>query len=311
MTGILIVLAILILLPVLTTGLLTAAGRLWVPPIGRFVTVDGARLHYRDVGDGPPIVLIHGAGAQMRTLTATLEPRLSDRFRLIAIDRPGMGYPNPQTDELTISRQAEILVAALDALDIRRPVLVGHSLGGALALILAQRAPERFAGLALVAPLTRHLEQMIEPFRSLVIPNERLRTALSYTIASPTALLRGPRTMRQAFAPEEPPTWFAIEGGGLLSARPRMFRAMSAEATLGTGDMIAIAAAYPSMTTRVAILYGREDAILNPATQGEQTAAEIPAATIDLVSGGHLLPITQPDLTADWIAKRANEMLAR
>lgn len=308
MTTALIALAIL-LLPLAITGALTAAGRAFVPPCGRFVTAAGTRLHYRDVGDGPPIVLIHGAGAQMRCLTATLEPRLADRFRVIALDRPGMGYSDPQKNDLTLNRQAEILIAALDALAIPRPVLVGHSLGGALALAMAQKAPDRFAGLALVAPLTRHLDHMIEPFRSLVIPNKRMRAALSYTLVAPTALVRGPRAMRDAFAPEDPPAWFAIEGGGLLSARPRMFRAMSEEATRGTGDMIGLAARYPKMTVPVAILFGREDAILDPAEQGRRTAAEIPGGKLDLVAGGHMLPVTQPDLTAGWIADRAGTML--
>lgn len=316
MTTALIALAILlvtlILLPSLITGALTAAGRLWVPPVGRFITVEGARLHYRDVGEGPPLVLVHGAGAQMRCLTATLESRLEDRFRVIALDRPGMGYSRPQAgDELSIARQAEILIAALDALGIDLPILVGHSLGGALSLAMAQKAPERFAGLVLLAPLTRHLETLDEPFRSLVIPNPRTRAALSYTLAAPTALLRGPATMRDVFAPEEPPRWFAIEGGGLLSARPRMFRAMSKEATRSTGEMVGIAAAYPAMKVPVAILYGRGDTVLDPTEQGEWAAAEIPGARFDLVEGGHMLPVTQPDLTADWIAERAVEMLRR
>lgn len=306
------ILLVLVLLPSAITGLLVLAGRLAVPPHGRFVEAGGGRIHYRDMGDGPALVLIHGAGAQMRSLTATLEDRLKDRFRVVSLDRPGMGYSDSQAEgDRGLDRQAEILLEAIDRIGVERPVLVGHSLGGAISLAMAARAaPGRLAGLALIAPLTRHLERLPGPFRPLVIPSAARRRALSYTLAAPTSMVRGPETLRRIFAPETPPDWFAVQGGGLLAARPRMFRTMSEEATHGTDELLRVMEGYTSMSLPVAILYGREDAVLDAGEHGERTAAEIPGARIDLVEGGHMLPVTQPDLTADWIADRAAEITA-
>ncbi len=62
------------------------------PPRGRFLELDGCRIHYIDEGAGPPLFLIHGLGGQLRNFTYALVGRLSDEFRVIAVDRPGSGY---------------------------------------------------------------------------------------------------------------------------------------------------------------------------------------------------------------------------
>ena len=63
------------------------------PPIGRFLDVDGVRLHYIERGTGEPLVLIHGNGTLIQDFTANgLVDRLSERYRVIVIERPGYGY---------------------------------------------------------------------------------------------------------------------------------------------------------------------------------------------------------------------------
>jgi len=84
---------------------------------------------------------------------------------------------------------------------------------------------------------------------------------------------------------------------------------MSEEATRGTEELKEVQEGYPGMGMPVAILYGREDAILDAAEQGERTATEIPGATCDVVPGGHMLPVTQPDLTADWIRRQVDRIV--
>ena len=63
------------------------------PPVGRFLSVDGVRLHYIERGRGEPLVLIHGNGALIQDFTINgLVERLSERYRVIVIERPGYGY---------------------------------------------------------------------------------------------------------------------------------------------------------------------------------------------------------------------------
>jgi hypothetical protein len=63
------------------------------PPIGKFLTVDGVRLHYLERGHGEPVVLIHGNGTMIEDFVVSdLMSRLAERYRVIVIDRPGYGY---------------------------------------------------------------------------------------------------------------------------------------------------------------------------------------------------------------------------
>ena len=109
-----------------------------LPPLGRFIEIDGTRIHYLDQGQGPVIVLIHGLGGQMRNFTHSLLGRLTNEFRVILIDRPGSGYStrSPRTSA-GLKAQGELMAKFIDALHLQRPLVVGHSLGGAVALATA------------------------------------------------------------------------------------------------------------------------------------------------------------------------------
>ena len=63
-----------------------------LPPIGRFITVDGIRLHYTDHGSGPPVLSIHGASSNLMEFQDSLDPRLLRHHRGLVFDRPGYGY---------------------------------------------------------------------------------------------------------------------------------------------------------------------------------------------------------------------------
>ena len=62
------------------------------PPVGEFVSVTGGRVHYVHAGQGPDVILLHGAGGNLRDFTFSLMDHLTDRYRVTAFDRPGMGY---------------------------------------------------------------------------------------------------------------------------------------------------------------------------------------------------------------------------
>ena len=126
------------------------------PPIGQFVDVPGARLHVVVKGQGDAVLLVHGLGGQLRHFTYEIVDLLAAKYRVVAVDRPGSGYSERASGAAAnLSAQADALAALIDVLELHRPVVVGHSLGGAVALALAQRHPERVAGLALIAPLTQ------------------------------------------------------------------------------------------------------------------------------------------------------------
>jgi pimeloyl-ACP methyl ester carboxylesterase len=120
-----------------------------VPVRTRTVRVDGGAVVLADAGAGPPIVLIHGLGGTHRYWLDTVR-RLSARWRVLAVDVPGFGGSDPASTPFELVAAGERLLAVCDEVGAARPVLVGHSLGGPIAALVAERHPECVAGVVLV-----------------------------------------------------------------------------------------------------------------------------------------------------------------
>jgi len=98
---------------------------------GRFVEIDGLRVHYIVRGKGRPVVLLHGNGTMAEDfIICGLLDQLAKRYRVIAIDRPGFGQ-RPRHRLWTASAQAHLVHRVLERLNVERPVIVGHSWGHA------------------------------------------------------------------------------------------------------------------------------------------------------------------------------------
>ena len=131
------------------------------PQPARTITVNGVRVHYLCEGDSdPPLVLLHAAPGSLVDWTPVFT-LLSERNRVCALDTPGYGWSDPLAGASGLEAQATHLRTTLAALDIRRPVLVGHSLGGALALTAAAAEPRGFRGLALLDPTTPFIAESV------------------------------------------------------------------------------------------------------------------------------------------------------
>jgi pimeloyl-ACP methyl ester carboxylesterase len=277
-----------------------------LPPRGQFVEVAGARIHYLDKGAGPPIVILHGLGGQMGNFTYALLERLAGEFRVILMDRPGSGYSTRApgaTGRLT--EQAAIVAGFIRKLGLERPLLVGHSLGGAIALGVALDHPEAVKGLALVAPLTHVPKDVPAPFRAMDIKSDFLRWLIAWTVATPIGIRRGKAILDAIFSPEPAPADFPTRAGGILGLRPRSFYNTSSDIRAVNMDLWKMAGCYPSLQVPVRILYGTGDEVLSHHAQGEAMKAKSSMVSLELVAGGHMLPITAPDLTAKFIKAAA------
>jgi pimeloyl-ACP methyl ester carboxylesterase len=114
-------------------------------------------------------------------------------------------------------------------------------------------------------------------------------------------------TLDAVFGPEAAPDDFATRGGGLLALRPSAFLSAS-------DDLRALPDCLPVQETRygelqvpVSILYGRDDRILDWRAHGQALADKVRGATLQLIEGGHMLPITNPDATAAFIESAARQ----
>jgi len=291
---------------VIFTAITTRRVEKALPPRGQFVEVAGARIHYLDRGAGPPIVILHGLGGQMGNFTYALLERLTGEFRVILMDRPGSGYSTRApgaTGRLT--EQAAIVAGFIRKLALERPLLVGHSLGGAIALTVALDHPEAVKGLALVAPLTHVPKDVPAPFRAMDIKSDFLRWLIAWTVATPIGIRRGKAILDAIFSPEPAPADFPTRAGGILGLRPRSFYNTSSDMRAVNMDLWKMAGRYPSLQVPVRILYGTGDEVLSHQAQGEAMKAKSSMVSLELVAGGHMLPITAPDLTAKFIKAAA------
>jgi pimeloyl-ACP methyl ester carboxylesterase len=273
------------------------------PADGAFITIQGTRLHYTDQGHGPAIMMIHGLGGQMRNFSYALTDRLAADHRIILVDRPGSGYSGA-APSAAIPAQAGMIAGLIDALGLDRPLVVGHSLGGAVALALALDHPDKVGGLALIAPLTQPQDTVPPAFRAIAIGSPAVRRAVAWTVATPLGMLSGSKGAEPVFAPEPVPVDFATRGGGTLVLRPGAFHAASTDLAATRADMAALAARYAELSVPVAILYGREDAILAPELHGAKIAADVPRVELTLIPGGHMIPVTAPEQVSAWIRGR-------
>ncbi len=277
-----------------------------VPPQGRFLDLDGERIHVLDKGAGPPVVLIHGLSGQMGNFTHSLVDRLAGDFRVVAFDRPGSGYSTRSSKSPAgVRAQAATLAKAIRAMKLERPVIVGHSLGGAVALAIALDDPDCAGALALIAPVTQPVATPPAVFRGLVIRSALIRRFVAWTLATPASLVARSVALKQVFAPDTPPADFATVGGGLLGLRPSNVYAASSDMVAANDDLEAMTRRYASIRVPIGILYGRGDRILDPRAQGEPMKEKIPSLDFELIDGGHMLPVTAPDAVAGFIRRMA------
>ncbi|MBI5318710.1 alpha/beta hydrolase [Bradyrhizobium sp.] len=268
-----------------------------LPPRGQFMDIDGQRIHYTDTGGTKPaIVMIHGLGGNLLHFGYAMADKLTNDYRVILVDRPGAGYSTrPEDAPATLTAQAKTIATLIRRLDLKQPLVVGHSLGGALSLAIALDHPDCAGGLALIAPLTHAREDVPEAFQGLVIASPLVRKAIAWTLATPLGIRRGPKLLAEVFAPEAVPADFPMRAGGLLGLRPSAFYNTSTDLMAAGETLPGYMARYKSLDIPMAMLFGRGDRILDYRGQGEAMKIVCPALDLELMEGGHMLPMTAPD----------------
>lgn len=291
---------------VLATRRIASAAERAVPASGRFIQLDRHRIHYVEQGQGRPILFIHGLGGQLHHFDM-LPSQLGGDFRLIALDRPGSGYSaRPSEFSGSLSEQADLVFRFIEALRLEKPLIVGHSLGGAVALALALEHPQAISGLALLSPLT-HLEDELRPeFRSLYIRSTPLRHLMAQTILVPSSLKFAPQTLAFVFGPQEPTSDYGTAGGGLAGLRPSHIYATSADLVAIERDLGRIEARYEEIAVPVGVLFGTADRVIDYRLNGQSLVGRIRMLDLELVEGlGHMPQFIEPERVAAFIRRIA------
>jgi pimeloyl-ACP methyl ester carboxylesterase len=283
-----------------------------VPPRGRFITVEGCDIHYVEQGEGRPILMIHGLGGTLHHMRRPLMEAFGDGYRLIALDRPGSGYSTrPRGFDGRLSEQARLIAGFIDALGLERPLLVGHSLGGAVALATALHYPDKVAGLALIAPLTHNEDEVAPEFRRLAIGSPLLRRIVAETLAVPSSVRMAPQTLDFVFGPQTPPPDYAIAGGGVAGLRPSHFYATSTDLVALRHEMLALQQRHGEIAVPVGILFGSADRVLDHKRHGTAMEGRIEGIDIEIMEGvGHMPQYADTERVAAFIRRIADRAFA-
>lgn len=284
-----------------------AAGAVWVrakarqaehdhPPQGRYMHVDGVRLHYLERGSGPVLVMLHGNSFYMGDLLGSgLVDLLARRYRVILFDRPGFGHSSRPRDRLwTPQAQAALLHRALVALGVDRPLVLGHSLGAIVALAMALDFPASVAGLVLASgyyyPVANAGAVLASPVAMPLVGD-----ALRYTVAPLVARLAWGRIAGAAFAPYDVPPHFFEAVARELALRPGQLRADAEDSLFMMTQARAMAHRYPQLRLPVAVLAGARDQVVDSDVHSRRLAAELPNTRLHIVPGaGHMVHYRAP-----------------
>ncbi|MCW1951335.1 MAG: alpha/beta hydrolase [Octadecabacter sp.] len=275
------------------------------PPTGQFIEVNGRQVHAVVAGAGPDVVLIHGAGGNTREFTFDFMDRLTDRYRVIVFDRPGFGYTDRLSDDFegafnttaeSPAAQAEMLQAASRQLGADRPIVLGHSYGGSVALAWGLNHPENTAGVVNLAGPSHPWPGDLGAYYT--VNGSALGGALLSPMISAFASKNQIETaIAGIFAPQAVPDGYIAHIGATLSLRPPSFRANARQVNTLRPHIVEMAPRFASeFEMPLEIIHGDQDETVPLDIHSIPLKAAVAHANLTVLEGiGHMPHHANPD----------------
>lgn len=283
------------------------------PPMGTLANVNGRAIHYVERSGHPaltPVVFVHGASGNLRDQLAAFEDALAGlpearRPRTIYVDRPGAGYTERRSGDHDPDEQAQVVVDLLDALEIPRAVVCGHSYGAGVAATFAAVHPERAAGIALLAPASHPWPGRLVWYYRLV-GSRLLRHLSAWTFILPVGRRMLDGGVAVTFAPNPVPTGYA-EGAGIeLLFRPANFLANASDINHIKRYAAKLSPRYAGIACPTYICAGDEDRVVRSTIHAMGLYRAIPHARMDWYEGvGHKPDYVLTDLIVEELVRMA------
>ncbi|NBE08631.1 alpha/beta fold hydrolase [Paragemmobacter ruber] len=276
------------------------------PPTGQVLSVAGRRVHAHVQGSGPDLVLIHGASGNTRDFTFALVDRLAQDYRVIAFDRPGLGWTD-DLGEAGVSpfAQAELLRAAADQLGVRRPIVLGHSYGGSVAMAWGLSDTPDVSALVILSGATMPWPGGLGPYYA--VTGTRLGGATVVPVITafvPPA--RAAQVVDGIFAPDAAPVGYADYIGVGLSMRRQSLRANGRQVWGLKPYVMQMAEAYPRLSLPVEIVHGTADTTVPADIHAIPLSRLLPNAQLTLLPDvAHMPHHTHPDAVIAAIHRAA------
>lgn len=250
-------------------------------------------ISYLDQGQGPPVVLLHGIPT-WGFLWRDVWPVLSPQHRTLVPDLPGFGYSDKRDCfDRSIGRQAEMIDGWMEQIGIERAAVVGHDIGGGVALRLATLFPHRVERLCVLNAVC-YDSWPIEAMLQFGHPEANRKLSAS----AAAALLR--QALRQGFARTPPDD---VLEGLLAPCRTEVGKLSMIRnaAALNTNLTTEITNLLPRIDVPTRILWGEDDTF-QLVKYGERLADDIPdARMIRIANARHFVMFDQPDEVAEQL----------
>ena len=275
---------------------------------GRFVEVEGARIHYIARGRGRPVVLLHGNGAMAEDFEICgLIDRLAARYRVIAIDRPGFGHSSrPRHRIWTASAQARLVHKVLEQLNVERPLIVGHSWGTLVAVALAAGEWRELRGLVLLSGYyypSRRADVALSAPLAVPILGDAARSLMPAAFARTLAT----QSFRHVFRPQSVPARFMARFPVEIAMGATQMRASTEDAATMNAAADNLQRIYLRLRLPVAILTGDADAVVDAESQSGRLHREIAGSTLKVLPGlGHMIHYS----ARPWIGRAVDALMA-
>ena len=282
------------------------------PQQGKTIEVAGASFNVVDIGPrdaaGPPIVMMHGASANLESMRRPVGEILAKTHRVILLDRPGHGWSSrDDLENATPAIQGKQIDAVLEKLGVRRAILVVHSLAGALAPLMALDYPQRVAGAVMLAPV-------LYPWRGGVGWINDVATMpvvgplFANTIVLPLGLLLTQAGVRSVFSPQTMPEGFVENTATLLLLGPREFRANAWDLVTLKAAVAEQSSRYPQIRAPMVAISGDADVTVSLEIHSRPFAATVPNAKLVVLPGvGHMVQNAAPDV----VVREVEAMVAK
>lgn len=288
------------------------------PPVGRFIDTGAARIHLVDLkpeqapasagaaSTAPPaVLLLHGANVQHTDMRVALGDRLARRLRVLLPDRPGQGWSGEGGPEVSDpGHQVALIRSAVEKSGAGPLIVVGHSLGGLIALRYALDEPGAVKGLVLINPTTHPRPGGLPWFQR--VAEVLFVGPLIWTVLLPATLPMMDRLVARLFRPEPPTRDYAGRTALALALTPRRFRNSMTEYSDLRDHLVAVAPRYPDVTVPTVVVVAEADPIVPAAVHGEVLAKVLPRGRLVRIPGaGHMAHHRHAEIIAAEIERLA------
>ncbi len=290
------------------------AEREW-PPLGQFVDVGGGRqVHAYVAGSGPDLVLIHGASGNLRDFTFDFVDRVKGRYRVIAFDRPGLGYTDRASGDFggafnaaseSPAEQADMLWTAAQKLGVTRPIVLGHSYGGSVAMAWGLDHPA--AALVIVSGATMPWPGDLG-LSYTVIGSSVGGAVVPPLVTAFASEARITETVSGIFAPNAVPDGYLDYVGPGLSLRRAALRANGRQVDSLRPHVVEMSKRYADIPLPVELVHGEADTTVPLDVHSRPLDRLLPNSRLTVLPGvGHMPHHVQPGAVVAAIDRAANK----